>query len=153
MRKPYPCKWNVFATKEELPANTRWDVILDRRTRQWSARKVQLLPWGDTVLWVLPVNPEVGRACHALTVAPESVAGEYPTPFGGQLPHSPNSPDIAPTVDPAWCDGRVWEMPAVYGLRQAIMAYCREHHIRATFPSGGKAAGVSGFYFQAVRGE
>ncbi len=153
MRKPYPCRWNCFATGVENAIPVRWEVLLNRISRQWFVRKVMQFPWGETPGKSIPVNPGTGRSCHAATVKRESLQSAYPSMFGGGPPVPDSTPDIAPVVDPTWCDGRVWEMPAVYGLRQALMAYCREHHIRATFPSGGKAAGVTGFYFQAVRGE
>ena len=153
MRKSYPCSWTVFATGTLNNVPVSWEVILNRRNRQWFVRVSQTLPWGVLKGKSTPVSSEVGRRCHAAGVNPESGVVSYPMVLGGRPPVVCNDPEPAYEIDPQWCDGRVWEFEAQPGLRQAIMAYCRENHIRATFPASGMAgaSGVTTFQFQALR--
>lgn len=153
MRKSYPCSWSVFATGVWNNTPAVWEVLLNRRTRQWYVRVSQTLPWGVLKGKRVPVSPEVGRMCHAAGVNPESGVVTHPAVLGGKPPVVCEEPEPAYDIDPQWCDGRVWTFEAQPGLRQAIMAYCRENHIRATFPDSGMAGvnGVTTFQFQAVR--
>lgn len=149
-RKPYPCSWQPFATGVFNEQPVEWQVILNRRDRVWYVRSVQMLPWGPLRGVKIPIHPLLGRACYEATVLPEEGEGHYPKLFGGGPPTPCKQPEPAITVDPHWFDGRVWQMPAQLGLRQALMAYCRKHRVRASFPKSGMASGSEEFLFQAL---
>lgn len=149
-RKPYPCSWQPFAYGVFNGQPVVWEVILNRRNRVWHVRSVQSLPWGPLKGAKVPVHPSLGRACYEATVSPESGEGQYPTLFNGGPPTPNKQPEPTITVRQEWLDGRVWQMPAQPGLRQALMAYCRKNRVRALFPDSGMAGDSEEFLFQAL---